>query len=73
MTVLADLKAIAMTTNAKNVVSAKGADLNALVQTAEQHVIELQALLKQIIAVHPSGGGDASNYTALGSVLAQLA
>ena len=73
MTVLADLKAIALTTNAKNVVSAKGTDLNGLVQTAEQHIIELQAVLKQIIAVHPTGGGDASNYTALGNVLAQLA
>ena len=73
MTVLADLKAIALTASAKASVSAKGADLGVLVQTAELHVIELQTVLKQIIAVHPTSGGDAANYAALGSVLAQLA
>jgi hypothetical protein len=73
MTVLNDLKAITMTANAKNTVSAKGADLASLVNTAQQHIIELQAVLKQIIALHPTGGGDAANLSALNAVLAQLA
>ncbi len=60
MTVLADLTAITMTANAKGVVSAKGADLTVLVNTAKTHVTELQALLKQIISHHPTGGGDAA-------------
>ena len=58
MTVLADLKAISLTANAKNVGSAKGADLGNLVGLAQEHVIDLQAVLKQIIALHPTGGGD---------------
>ncbi len=32
-----------------------------------------QTVLKQILAVHPSGGGDAANYAALNSVLSELA
>lgn len=73
MTVLADLNAITFTTNAKNVVSAKGADLTALVNITKSHIVELQAQLKQIIAHHPTGGGDAANASALNAVLAQLA
>jgi hypothetical protein len=73
MTVLADLTAITPTANAKGVVSAKGADLTVLIGNAKQHIIELQAVLKQIIAHHPTGGGDAANVTALNAVLAQLA
>lgn len=73
MTVLADLTAITPTANAKSVVSAKGADLVFLIGNAKQDIIELQAKLKQIIAHHPTGGGDASNLSALNAVLAQLA
>jgi hypothetical protein len=54
-------------------VSAKGADLTFLITNAKQHIIELQAKLRQIIAHHPTGGGDAANVTALNGVLAQLA
>jgi hypothetical protein len=42
------------------------------VTTAQLHVTELQALLKQIVALHPSSGGDAANYAALNAVLAEL-
>ncbi|WP_316205436.1 hypothetical protein [Bradyrhizobium sp. SZCCHNS3004] len=72
MTVLTDLKALSLSQNAKNVVAAKGANLDGLISLAQQHTIELQAVLKQIIAHHPSGGGDAANYAALSAVLAQL-
>jgi hypothetical protein len=47
--------------------------LTTLVGTAQLHVIELQTVLKQIVALHPSGGGDAANYAALNAVLAELA
>jgi hypothetical protein len=47
--------------------------VGALVVQAELHAIELQAILKQIVAVHPSGGGDAANYSALNAVIAELA
>jgi hypothetical protein len=73
MTVLADLTAITPTANAKAVVSAKGADLVFLITNAKQDIIELQAKLKQIIAHHPTGGGDAANLASLNAVLAQLA
>jgi hypothetical protein len=73
MTVLADLNAITLTANAKGLVQAKGADLTVLVTTAKTHVTELQAVMKQIIAHHPTGGGDAANSAALTAVLAQLA
>lgn len=45
----------------------------ALINEAPFHIIELQAVLKQIVAHHPPGGGDAANYAALNAVLAQLA
>jgi hypothetical protein len=30
-------------------------------------------ILRQIVAVHPSGGGDAANFAALNAVIAELA
>ena len=58
MTALTDLKAISLTSTAKNAASAKGVDLPALVAQAQLHITELQTVLKQIVALHPSGGGD---------------
>jgi hypothetical protein len=73
MTVMADLNAISLTGTAKAAVSAKGADLGSLVTQAKLHTIELQTILRQIVAVHPSGGGDAANFAALNTVVAELA
>ena len=73
MTALADLRAVSLTANAKGVVAVKGVDLQSLVTQAQFHVIELQTVLKQIVALHPSTGGDAANYAALNAVLAELA
>lgn len=73
MTALTDLKAIALTANANKVGSAKGANLAALVAQAQLQITELVILLKQIVALHPSGGGDATNYAALNTILAELA
>jgi hypothetical protein len=51
----------------------KGADLSTLIASAQLHVIELQTVLKQIVPVHPSRGGDAAHHAALNSVLSQPA
>jgi hypothetical protein len=72
MTVKADIVAVLPTANAKAVVSAKGADINGLMTLLQQHAIEMQALVKQVIALHPGGGGDAANLTALNSILSEL-
>jgi hypothetical protein len=34
---------------------------------------ERVTILRQIVAVHPSGGGDAANFAALNAVIAELA
>jgi hypothetical protein len=55
--------------------SRKGAitgKLTFLITNAKQDIIELQAKLEQIIAHHPTGGGDAANLASLNAVLAQL-
>jgi len=72
MTVHTDLLAIAPTANAKNVVQVSGANLPQLMALADQHIADLKILLKQVIALHPSTGGDAANYTALQSLLGEL-
>jgi hypothetical protein len=66
------IKAISLTTSAKKVGSATGVDLGALVTQAQLQITELETTLKQIVAPHPSGGGDATNYAALNAVLAEL-
>jgi hypothetical protein len=70
MTALSDIKAVAPTANAKAVVSAKGADVTALMAAALLKAAELKVLVAQIIALHPSGD---ANLTALNSILAELA
>ncbi len=72
MTTKTEVAAIVPTANAKAVVSARGADISGLMGLLGQHAIEMMALTKQIIALHPTGGGDASNLTALQAVLAEL-
>ena len=70
MTALSDIKAVAPTANAKSVVSAKGADVTALMAAATLKAAELKVLVAQIIALHPAGD---ANLTALNSILAELA
>lgn len=72
MTALTDAKAITPTANAKAVASAKGADINGLMAQIQRHAGELLVIVKQAIAVHPSGGGDAANLTALNALLTEL-
>lgn len=72
-TVVTDLKAIALTANAKSVVSAKGADCAALVQQALNQAADLTKTVKQILLHHPTGGGDAANVTLLNNIVGELA
>jgi hypothetical protein len=60
-----DLTALALTANAKSVGQVKGADLQGLINEALVHNNDLTLLLKAIIAIHPTGGGDAANLTTL--------
>ena len=73
MTVKTEAAAIVPTANAKAVVQAKGANISDLMQLLQQSAIDMQALVKQIIALHPSGGGDAANLTALNAILNRVA
>ena len=70
MTVMTDLNAISLTGPAKANSLAKGADLAALVTLAKTHVIELRAILQNIVALHPNGD---AGITALNAVIAELA
>lgn len=72
-TALTDLKAITPTANAKAVVAAKGQDITGLMAQAKQQAGELQVLIKQIIALHPTGGSDAANLASLNTILGELA
>jgi hypothetical protein len=71
-TATTDIKAITLTANAKAVGQTHCVDLVGLQAQAAQHAAELQAIMKQIIAFHPVGGGDASNLTALNAVLTEI-
>jgi hypothetical protein len=51
-------------------ISAKGADVTALMAAATLKAAELKVLVAQIIALHPTGD---ANLTALNSILAELA
>jgi hypothetical protein len=73
MTALTDLNAISLTATAKAAASARGLDIGAIVALAKTHVIELSRLLTVIQSVHPSSGGDAANYAALGTIIGELA
>ena len=69
MAALTDVKAIATTAAAKAASAKKGAPVDALMQTLQLQIIEIQRLLRQIIALTPSGD---ANLTALNTLLAEL-
>lgn len=72
-TALTDTKAITPTANAKAVVAAKGQDITGLMLQLQIKIAETQVLVKQIIALHPTGGGDAANLSSLNTILGELA
>jgi hypothetical protein len=69
MTVKSEVAAIAPTPNAKAVVSTRGADIGGVMQLLQQHAVDLQILVKTVIALHPTGD---ANLTALNNILAEL-
>ena len=73
MTALTDLNAITHTANAKAVLAATGVNLPNLVTLAASHLVEAKNLINAIADQYPQSGGDASNYTALVAVGAELA
>jgi hypothetical protein len=72
MSALSELKAITPTANAKAVVATKAMDVTSLTLQVQRAAGELQVLLKQLIAVHPSGGGDAANLASLNTILSEI-
>ncbi len=70
MTAITDIKGVTPTATAKAAAQKTGANVADLMQVAQQHALELRALLSQIIALTPSGD---ANLTALNSILAELA
>jgi hypothetical protein len=70
MTALTDIKAITPTATAKTTISAKGADVGALMAAATIKAAELKVLVNQIILMHPAGD---ANLTALNAILTELA
>jgi hypothetical protein len=73
MTVLTELSAISLTGTANAAAQAKGVNLAALVSLAKTHTIELQRSLANVLAYHPSSGGDATNFASLTAIVAELA
>jgi hypothetical protein len=73
MTAMTDLNAITLTATAKAWGSVNGVDLVGLITQSKTDIIELQNRLRQIVKFHPTTGGDAANYAALNSVIAELA
>ncbi|WOJ89852.1 hypothetical protein RZS28_00615 [Methylocapsa polymorpha] len=71
-TVRQNLAAVTLTANAKSAGQAAGVNLASLQAQLDEHLVEAAVLLKQIIALHPSSGGDATNYTALQNLLAAI-
>jgi hypothetical protein len=72
MTTIADIKAITPTANAKAVIAAKGHSADSLLAQAQVHASELKVIVTQLTNLHPAGGGDAANLTALNNLLTSL-
>jgi hypothetical protein len=69
-TTLTGLKSITLTANAKANAQAGATDLPSLMIEAQTHATELQRILGQVIALHPSGD---ANLSTLNTLLAALA
>jgi purine nucleoside phosphorylase len=69
MTVKADVAAIAPTANAKAVIQTKGVQVTDLMALLQQHAVRMQAIVRQVIALTPSGD---ANLTALNNIPSEL-
>jgi hypothetical protein len=72
-TCFTDLSALTLTSTAKAAASIKAVDIAGLLALAKSHATELTTLLKAIQAVHPSSGGDSTNYNTLTTIIGELA
>ena len=73
MTALSDFRSISLSGNAIDAGHVCGVNLPGLAALAHQHIAELEIVLKQIIKIHPTSGGDAANLAALNAAMAELA
>ena len=64
-----DLTALALTANAKAIGEVRGADLQGLINQALTETNDLTRLLKVIVAIHPSSGGDTANFNTLNNAI----
>jgi hypothetical protein len=64
--------AIMLTATAKAAGQNAGVTLTNLQTQLDEHLAEVAVLLRQILAFHPSTGGDAANYSALQSILSAI-
>ena len=58
---------------AKAAAATRGVNISDLMMLAKAKASELSSLLVSIKSVHPSTGGDASNFTLLGTIISELA
>jgi hypothetical protein len=71
-TITQDINSIILTPTAIAKAQAAGADLPALMTQLQLHITEKQRLIKEIIRMHPVGGGDVANLASLNAILAKL-
>jgi hypothetical protein len=69
MTVKADIASVgsAVTANAKSIASAKGADISVLLTLLQEHAVEMQILVKEILKLHPTASVVSATVNAGGS------
>jgi hypothetical protein len=67
-----DIAAFTPTSTARAALVSAGTNLDELNALLATHLVEAKRLLTQIIALHPSTGGDSTNYSALVATLAKL-
>ena len=72
MTALTDIASIALTSTALKAGHKSGTNLAALLINAQTKTMELQKLLTLIETLHPSTGGDATNYAELQTIISEL-
>jgi len=63
------VSAITLTQTAMQAGYNAGTNLEGLIGVLQDHVTEVHILLNQILAIHPSTGADATNYTTLQGLL----
>jgi hypothetical protein len=72
-TAFTDLSAIVLTSTAKAAAAVKGVNISDMMTLVKSHATEMTLLLQAIKAVHPSTGGDATNYASLTAIINELA